>query len=300
MNVIRCPWFIGKAIICLIALVLTLPSAARAQSETLRWKLQPGQSLDVEVKMNLLQVMKAMEMEMPIEMIINMKWDVTGVSGDEISTEQSITRMRMKLDNPFMGNVEIDTDKGRQGADEMMAGPMFDMIGEKFKLVMNNRGEVTKLEVPNSLSGGNPMNPAGQMFNADSLKQMSSMIVFPEGPVAVGDSWETSESVEMPPMGKMNMTNRLTYKGTESVDGKRLHRIDVDTKIDMNVADNEMGFSIEVTKASGKSTIYFDNEAGCVAKQNGSQDMEMSIDAGGQKMDMSMKQELSITFKKAN
>ncbi len=297
MNAVRCPNLVEMASLCLLSLIWACPSIAPAQTETLRWKLRPGQSYDVEVKMNMLQEMKEMGMETPIEMIINMRWDITEVNGEEISSEQSISRMRMKMENPFMGNMEVDTDKGRGSADEMM-GQVFDMIGEKFKLVMNSRGEVLKLEIPEAMQGGDPMNPAGQMFNADSLKQMSSMIVFPEGPVAVGDSWNTAENVEMPPMGKMKMGNKLTYKGTESVDGKNLHRIDVDTTIDMEAADNDMGFTIEVTNAGGKSTIYFDNAAGCVVKQNGSQDMDMNIDAGGQKIGMTMKQQMSVSFKK--
>lgn len=303
MSALRGPQIVTQLCACLIVLATAGAHDARGQ-ETLRWKLRAGQQFDVEMTMNMLQTMEMMDMEVPIEMSMNMTWNVISAEGDVYTTEQTIDRMRMKMDIPMMGAIDIDTNKDKAGLDAMaaqMADSIYALIGEKFTIVMNSRGEVTKVVLPDSMeNAGDPNNPMSQMFSADQFKQMSSMATFPEGAVAAGDSWDKDDAIDSP-MGNMKMSNKLTYKGVETVDGRSLSRIDVDTKIDLDVTGGEQfGMTMNLTKAGGNSTIYFDNAAGVIVKQTGNQSMEISMDMGGQVMGMTMKQDQTITFKPKN
>lgn len=117
---------------------------------------------------------------------------------------------------------------------EMNAEDMgMDLKSMKTTQKMNDRCEI----VGSSTPAGGAANPMMQMMGGGSNPN-SFLVVFPEGPVSVGESWE----VEMPnPMKEMMgdavgdvpaMRTRYTLEGIEKVGGKEAFKI----KQEMNMA----------------------------------------------------------------
>lgn len=54
----------------------------------------------------------------------------------------------------------------------------------------------------------------------------AGMFVFPETAVAPGSTWSSENTRDMPPFGPVRITERFIYKGMETREGTRVHRVD--------------------------------------------------------------------------
>lgn len=286
-------------ICCLMAtLVFASSGTANAQSDALRWQLKEGQRFDMVTTQKINTSIDAGfgKMEIPMTMIVDMEWLVEEAKGEEFRIEQRITRMRMEMTLPMgQGEMSVDTkEEGSGGMDGMMGMPDFKaMIDVPFHMTMNSQGKVTSFEVPDELNMGGQGGPG---FSPQSMKQMAALTSFPDKPVSKGDSWESNDSFEMEGMGEMKMENKFTYEGTESVDGKEVSKIDVNTNMTLE-ADGGGEFQMAIDNAEFKGKMFFDNVAGHLVKITGKQKMEGGMDAGGQNMSMTMTMEQETVMK---
>jgi hypothetical protein len=90
---------------------------------------------------------------------------------------------------------------------------------------------------------------------------VQSMMPLPEGPVAVGKTWESTAEVDSPPFGKQISTTKYKYAGTDEVEGKKVEKIDVsmDVKLEPS-ADAQAKIKLKDNNAGGE--VIWDGEAG--------------------------------------
>ena len=77
-----------------------------AQNNVLRWKMEEGQKFKVEMTMSAEQKMNTPggAMEIPVEQVAYMDWEVKKVEDGKFQMTQKITRMKMNMDSPDDAN----------------------------------------------------------------------------------------------------------------------------------------------------------------------------------------------------
>lgn len=264
-----------------------------AQSEVLSWKLEKGQSFKLVIEQKMKQVIKGLptgDQEMPMSTAIEMTWNVTDSNADGFTVEQIIDRFQMSMDSA-MFNIDFDSaDKEAANSNDPMTKAMTEnmgkIVGQKFIQTMNRRGEITNVEVPPGLDGGQ----GGFDLTGDAIKQMTTQaaLIFPEGPLSVGKTWESNMDVDMNQM-KMKAKNVYRYEGQESVGGRNLHKIHLTTETEIEGGPD--GAEISIEEQDNQGTIFFDAKEGRIDSSKGEQNMVMSLGISG----MSMTQEIKGT-----
>ena len=295
-----------RSLVAMALIGLLCSSTAIAQQNTLRWKLEEGQKFKVEVSQNQSQKMNSPqgEFEIPVEQVIHMTWEVTGVEGDVFSIVQKMTRMKMSMDSPFM-QMEYDTDEGEaEGMAEQIAAAIDPMIGAAVAFKMNGRGEISDVEVPEDVveemqAAGGGM--GGQMFSADMLEQMISQsgIVFPEGAVDAGAEWENT-TTQKNPMMNMTINSKYKYAGEEDKGGTMIQKIAVSAKVELEAGETPLGGSVEIDEQESNGEIWFDNAAGYMTGSKSTQEMVMIMEMMGQEMDIESKTEVEVKVTKVD
>ena len=112
--------------------------------------------------------------------------------------------------------------------------------------------------------------------------------MMPKNPVAVGETWKTEGSSELPMLGKakMNLENTLQEVKTES--GRKIAVIESTSTISSEEAKETsllpgMSMTFSAMDVSGKTTAFVDLESGLMQKSTADMDitMEISMDMNG-------------------
>jgi hypothetical protein len=222
--------------------------------------------------------------------------DVANTGDAQMS--QVVERVSMKSEGGPVGSFEYDSTASTP-PDSPLARTMADVfakiIGQDFPITMKPSGKITKVTVPEGLLKTlSQAGAAGNAINEDTLKQMmtQSAITLPETPVKKGDSWETSQKVELP-FGTMTVASKLTYQGVDTSSG--MARIDMKPSISMKAKEGAP-LSLTVTKSDGKGTVLFDTAKGRIARSDLNVTMEMSVKQFGQTVNQTLKQETSMVL----
>ncbi len=279
-----------------IALVLSLLAASplAAQNKTLRWNLKEGQKFNIEITQDQQQNMNVPgqpEMEIPIEQGTYMTWEVTGADSDKFNITQVITRMTMSMAAPMM-EIEYDSDDGEaDGMAAQMAATIEPVIDAEIKFVMNARGEISDVEIPEDVidaiesAGGGMMGANG--LNADALKQLvnQSSLVLPEDPASGGVTWANENKIDTP---MMNMAVKTDYEyiGEEEVNGNKIHKISTSSEVEIEAGENALGGSVELEDQESTGEVWFDNNAGYMIGAKSTQKMIMIMEVQGMEMEM--------------
>jgi hypothetical protein len=286
---------IGRVALAAMALATMgcLVPAAQAQSEPLRWKLQPGQQFQVVVSQKMDQQMQGIDI--PITSRIEMNWRVLSADGNNVVLAQAITRFALSMRSP-QGAIEFDSanPEGAKGeVAEQLKPAVEGLVGKEIRYAMSPLGVISNVEIPPDLSGPGA-GPLSQMFNADSLKQMiqQQSFVLPEAAPTEGQSWDQTNEIDTMGM-KMIITNTYTYGGTEIVEGRRVHKFSSVGQTELVVDKNApMKTTIESQESSG--TMHFDNEAGYFIGGSTTQKMGLRIEFAGQSIPQSTSIETTI------
>jgi len=280
----------------LATLMLPADSFGQSGKTNLAWQLPVGRKIDVVMKQTMEMDQSVAGQELSTEMVSTnfMLWMVEKVDDAGIATVNSeIERMTMSMDSPHM-KFELDTasEEELEGAAADMAEKLKPMVGKPFSQTMNTQGKILTFEMPDEVSDKNPL------MSKETLSQLmkNASPVFPDKPVAVGESWTQDSSMGMPGgMGGMKIESTYTYKGTEELDGKTLDKIEIAMKMEFE-AEEGSPVKIEITDQSTKGTMYFDSVKGYTHKLNIDQNMEMAVEAMGQKVDQTIHTQTEATF----
>lgn len=183
---------------------LLAPLAAQ-EKYTLRYDFQPGTAcwtqFDQEMAQNM--DMGGQKMEIAMRSSTWMESKVTGVEKGLAAITNRYARVKVKSDAPGM-NVDYDSDVA--GSDPGPLRAMADLVGKAATMQIDARGKIVAMKLPEGL---------GPQFEqvAGSLKTSmeQSFVAWPEGPVAIGDTWQSQLEIPMQQMGSMkaSVTNKL-------------------------------------------------------------------------------------------
>lgn len=278
-------------LLSLLGLVALTAGTASAQSQSLRWNLQKGQALKLNMKQDMDQKMEIPGLgpqEIPMKQEVDMTWSVIEADEETFTIEMVLSRMQMSVKSPFMS---IDFDSDEPTSNPQMNESVSKVLGKKIVQKMSRRGEVLDIKLPpemeNDSAGGGP-------GTGDMIKQMNqqSALVFPEGPLSVGKSWDSTMDIDM---NGMKMKNKITYRyeGTEKVDGKDLHKFNISNN--MTIEGGPQGIEVEVKEQKNEGTLYFDAEAGRIVSTKQKQNMSLELNAQGQAISQTIEGDVVLT-----
>jgi hypothetical protein len=277
---------------------LMLPTNSFGQSGTtnLAWQLPVGRKIDVVMKQTMEMKQKVAQQEIGTEMVSTnyMNWEVDKVDDAGIATVNSeIQRMTISMDSP-QGKFDVDTssEEELEGTAATVAEQISGLIGERFSQTMNTQGKILSVDMPEEVAAGNPM------MSKEALSQLikNASPVFPDKPVAVGETWQQESTTAMPGgMGGMKIVSTYTYKGTEELDGKKLDLIDIAMEMEFQ-APEDSPVKIEIASQDTKGRMHFDSVNGYTHKIDVDQNMVMAVTAGPQTIDQTIHSRTEATF----
>lgn len=262
-------------------LTLTLTVNAIAQKKvTLKFQPKEGTEVNYAFSMNIETV--AMGMTMPMIMGMEMDTKIGGKDGDLIPMETKISAIKMDMD--MMGQkVAYDSKMpdSTDAASAQFAAIFGNMIGQGFTSFMKPNGKVDRIEgMENMLPPGSGINP--------SQTAQQSFAFFPDSPVAVGESWQSLDTV-----ANNGVTMALDNVWTlEKVEGKYAY-LKVETNFSP-VAGAASPVQIKGMEGLQTGTIQVDIASGITLNSNLTQDLTMSMDAGGQAAEVTVKSKINV------
>ena len=258
----------------LLAFVLTLTAltAPSRAERLLRWKLQPGEAIDVRLfqDMDMTSNVLGKSLASSADMSMLMRWVVEDVDPEGVTEmRQSIQRLRMSMQSP--GGAAVVYDSASQtapvGLAKNLAENIQPLVGVEFIQTMSPRGEIIDVRLSEAANAKLARGPAAaqvrEVFSEDGVKSLlhQAATVLPERAVKPGDQW-TDVTRTQSPVGTLVMNNVYTYRGTVNKDGRALDRIDAEINVSFAKGDNALGVHVEIEQQENRGVMYFDAEQG--------------------------------------
>jgi hypothetical protein len=304
-----------RCVLCgIVALAMAFAVPARADQpggatarpqEDFRWNLQPGQKFKVEYDQDIKQSMDAGfgEQEMPMRYTMSMSWDVKSAEGGEFRVAQTIDRIKLTASLPGLGDIEYDSssEEEPEGFASQFAEGLKPLIGLTIDQTLNDRGVSVKCDIDEEVLQQLQNSQMGAQFaNADTLKNLIAIAAcsFPEKGVVKGEPW-TSDQTVANAMGDITTSSTYTYEGDETVNGKSLQKIKVESKMDIKPSENAT-VEIELGEQSSDGVVYFDNAQGRVDHAVMNQSIKMTVLAQGQEIPVTTTGKMTFTITPAD
>lgn len=281
-----------RVLSAMVGMLLAVMVSETQAQRVLRWKLQPGQAInvsfvqDMDMESNVMG--KAIKSSADMAMVMN--WQVQRVGQDgSAEMKQSISRLKMTMQTPGSQPVSYDSASPNppEGLAKNLAGSIEPLVGVEFVQKMTDRGEIVDVRLSDKSAERLKQAPESaqmqQLFSKDGLKSLlkQAATVLPEGPLKPGDQW-TGTSTAQSPVGRLVMNNTYTYRGVENVKGQMLDRIDVNVKVDFQESQNKLGFTVAVKGQQNQGKMYFDANEGRFAETTLNQMMILETTVGKQ------------------
>jgi hypothetical protein len=205
-------------------------------------------------------------------MVMNSKigFEMTGTvndnASDNINIKTIIDRVTMKQ-TIFGMEIKYDS-KDSLSAENPMAAKIAEtfsgLIGSSYTMVMDDKGNVKEIEM-SELTNNDDL--------AQNLSSGSNYAIYPEGKVAVGDSWEK----DIEPLKTSDMKYHIKY--TVLKIGKKETTLGVEGTIAANSVDDQE-VNLQGTQ-SGEMIV--DTQTGWLIESSIDQELTLDIEQGGQK-----------------
>lgn len=255
-------------------------SGGSGEAHDLKFNLKPGTAYtyDMDVMQNIEAAGTTSTNNLYSKYTFNVKEATEGNSKMEVVYD--LMRMEVKS----MGK----TIKMSSEDQETESQAFRDMVNKPFSMTVSPQGKVV------SIDGWESIDKNGAM-KADDLKQSmeTSLNIFPDKPVKVGDSWKKEASMTMQ-MFKLNMSS--TYTLTEVKGNTATISMDSDIKMaqDNQAASNGMNMDLKGTQ---KGKIDVELNTGMTLSGTITQEIKGEMQVQGQKMPMSIKSDIKISGK---
>ena len=176
---------------------------------------------------------------------------------ERVTMTQSIFGMEIKYDSK-------DPSSAQNPMAAKIAEAFSDLIGSSYTMTMDNKGNVKEIDMK-ELTDNDDL--------AQNLSSGSNYAIYPEGKVAVGDTWEK----DIEPLKTSDMKYHLKY--TVLKIGKKETTLGVEGKITANSIDDE-----EVNmKGTQTGEMIVDTQTGWLIKSTIDQELTLDIEQAGQK-----------------
>jgi hypothetical protein len=261
-------WSAGRKLTMLVALLAGLSGSNLAAQEALRWKFTDGETLRVSFlqTVNTETVGAGPRKTISIVMGMEMTWRIEKVEADGTATmTQSFDRLTMSMKTGDVASVDYDSAAEPTSAPAReIAAAVGPLIGPKFHLTMNSRGEI--LEVKLSVAAreavaANPSERLKMFFSAEGISRVlrQSVVVLPAEPITAGAEWKATSDVDSP-LGALKQTTVYTYVGSQDRDSRRLEQIKVESTLQIDPQAAPTKTKIKSQSQTGE--IWFDRDLG--------------------------------------
>jgi hypothetical protein len=288
------------------ALTLTAITAQSRADRLLRWKLQPGEAIDVRMvqDMDMTTNVLGKPLASSADMSMVMRWVIEDVDQEGVTEmRQSIQRLQMTMQTP--GGAPVVYDSASQdapvGMAKNLAKNMQPLIGVEFIQTMSPRGEIIDVRLSDAANAKLARAPAGaqvrEVFSDDGIKSLlhQAATVLPERAVKPGDQW-TGVTRTQSPVGTLVMNNVYTYRGTVKKDGRALDRIDVEVNVSFAKGNNALGVKVDIEQQENRGVMYFDAEKGRFVETMLAQKMTLVTAIGDQNHEQQLVTKLRMQF----
>jgi hypothetical protein len=277
-----------------VALVLGGLAAPAYGQTKLEWKFKEGDKFYIENATKLKQTITVMgrEMKQDTDNTTVTRFEVKKRTSDQIVLEEKIVAVKVKNTGGFGGEAEKMAEQ---------------MKGATFTITLSPDGKLIKQEGYDDLIKRLTKNNQQAekmirlMLPAETFtKAVQEAFGFlPSKPVQKGDSWKNSTTLPMGPLGEFKVNNTYTFQGkTEGGD-----KIALAATMTYSAPKGDGGgLPFKISKADFKSdsfkgTIVFDPDRGRLVRSEmtGAIKGTMTIEAGGNQVEMTLEQNHNIT-----
>jgi hypothetical protein len=291
----------SRYVAAMVALLVVGSLAVGADDGVLlRNKFTPGETvtyiMDIDADTSMTIRNRAQDQEQSMDMTMQMAMDVTM---DTLSVDdEGVGEVRVKYGKMDMDmqigaqamQMEIDLANGIVTMGENtreLPGDMVKLLGEGIVMKMTPQGKV--VEIKGGEAFEKLMSEMGaQGFNMN-LKQMmeQNQVQFPDGPVKVGDTW--TQTTKLPaPMAK-EVSTKYTLTGFEHVDNRQCAKLATELTMQGELGGegmpmpNPTGMQVTMNDMNidATGTVWFDYEAGTMAKMELEMSMSMNMHTKG-------------------
>jgi FKBP-type peptidyl-prolyl cis-trans isomerase len=228
------------------ATAATTATAAPAQNEKveLHLRLKEGQAYGLRSlsEQKIVQTVNNQKVNVTQIVGFDIRYDVLKVDeAGNLTIKFTYTGATFMVNGP-MGNIEYDSTLPDSKVPDMVKG-IAALVGQSLQLTMSPAGRVldmqgldamlqtmtSKIDIPNPQMREMVQAQMKAQFGADNIKKMaeSSSAVYPDKPVAIGDTWTRGSTAVG--MGGFGMTTQTTYTLKDRRDG--IAYIDVVSKM---------------------------------------------------------------------
>jgi hypothetical protein len=255
------------AVLAVTLLAGCLVSDLPAQ-EALRWKFASGETLHVSFlqTVNTEAVGAGVPTMISIVMGMEMTWRIEDVAADGTATmTQSFDRLTMSMKTGDVASVDYDSAAAPTSAPaKEIAAAVGPLIGSKFHLKMNSRGEILDVKLSAAAQAAvaaNTNEGLKSFFSAEGISRVlrQSVVTLPAQPLTAGAEWKSTSNVDSP-LGKLTQMNVFTYVGSKERDGRLLEQIKVDSTLQKDPQAAPSKTTIKSQSQSGE--LWFDRELG--------------------------------------
>lgn len=296
-----------KLIFPVLAIAMMASCKSGGDKVDLKLNLQPGSQYlyTMETKMDMAQTAMGQTMKTQNDMTMEFVYDVTAAEGTNKNITVTYDRIAMDMKSA-MANMSYDSRDTSKNTPELAV--MGNMLHKPFTMVVSDRGEILKVDGLQAIidhmgdsttaEGAEMRKQLATSFNDSSMKGMmqQSLNFFPDKPVAPGDTWKKTYSMNMSIMS-VNMDNE--YKLTSVSNG--IAHIDVTSKMTGggDIAGGEEMKNVKVNlSGEQKGTMEVEVASGLVVDSKLKQDIKGDISMMGMKIPLTMTQDIRITAKK--
>jgi hypothetical protein len=305
----------GRSLGCLSAwMIVLLIGSSTLQATTLQWRLMPDQRLRFNVERTTRQKSPSMDWTETIQ--YQVLWVVAGrdEAGD-VQLVQKLIEVKHTLQFPGAQPVVYDSSlEGEPRGDAAeLARYWKSLLQVERPMTLSAQGRFIRSQAAPSTtstpassaptsatitsssptaaigSGSSSAPPASSSSASNSPSSSPSPTrpsalrlladvhwVLPAHELALGDSWaETQLAPWRDIADAIKVTTAYTYQGAEEVEEKRLDKIVVQTRWDVQPRPAPRQLSID--RPVGSGVIYFDNEAGHLARAEFSHDLAVRV-----------------------
>lgn len=265
-------------LLALLAGALTIASGSARAETLLRWKLAAGQRFTLQLAQQTNSSVAAGKKpaRSAVEMNVALQWQVDSVDAAGARITQQVERVQIKLQPAGAEAILYDSGLASKpvGPAKDLAAVAAPLVGAKFQIVMNDRGEITAAEPTPEFQAtlnkqrGEQAAAApnrGELYSAESIGRLlrQTLVVLPEKGVEKGAAWSRQNSTPGP-LGKFEQQIDYTYAGSTERGGVMLEQIDFVAKF--AVPTSKAGAKLTVKEQTHSGTIIFDAQAGRVVE----------------------------------
>jgi hypothetical protein len=215
-------------------------SPARGQT-TLRWKLAAGESLVVQSQQETTWVVSfsGKQAETKINLGMELLWNVASADDSEATITQTIRSVEFRLESEKGGKIEYDSSAKTRptGQAREVATAVKPLLGAAVTIRMSPRGEVLNAQPANAAAEALFADPAPGaepgVFSRQAIETLlrQPLAVLPEKPVAEGDPWTATSSLDAS-LGKFQQTTTYKLAGMVEQDGVQVARVEFTAAIE--------------------------------------------------------------------